>query len=111
MLATAGTDGVVRVRGARSTSAPLALPRIAAITSVALDPSGRLVAVGAGKTIRVYDARTGAPRAVLRSHPDDVTGVAFSPDGRLLASSSKDDDARVPDARTLTLWSRYCTAT
>ena len=111
VLATAGTDGVVQVRGARSTSAPLALPRIAAITSVALDPSGRLVAVGAGKTIRVYDARTGAPRAVLRSHTDDVTGVAFSPNGRLLASSSKDHDARVWEARSTACWSRYCTAT
>jgi WD40 repeat protein len=103
VVATAGTDGYVRLWDAKTGHRLLELHPPAGVTSVAVDPTGRLVAVGAGPAIYVYDARTGARRAILKGHTDTVTGLAFSPDGSQLVSSSLDHDARVWDARTLKL--------
>ena len=57
----------------------------------------RLAAANGDRTVRVWDARTGAEVAVLRGHTDLVLDVAFSPDGRRLASSSYDRTIRVWD--------------
>jgi WD40 repeat protein len=72
------------------------------LNSVALDPNGQLVAAGVADDIVVYDAHTEKPLVTLVGHTDAVTGVAFSPDGKLLASSSRDHDARVWDMKSLT---------
>ena len=63
--------------------------------AVALDPTGKLVAVGVGDDVVLVDAETGEVVDRLPGHTDLVTGVQFSPDGRLVASSSRDHDARV----------------
>lgn len=103
IVATAGSDGVVRIWDAKSGSLVRALPRVTNLAAVALDPTGRLVAAASGSSVLVYDATTGKQLTVLLGHTDAVTGVAFSPDGDRLASSSKDHDARVWDTRTLRL--------
>jgi len=100
-VATAGTDGYVRVWNASSGGRLLEVPAGTGLTSVALDPTGHLVAAGVGHNVVVYDAHTSKQLAVLAGHTDTVTGVAFSPDGKLLASSSRDHSARVWDATAL----------
>jgi WD40 repeat protein len=42
------------------------------------------------KTVQLYDAATGARRAVLRGHMDKIYHGAFSPDGRTLATAGWD---------------------
>ncbi len=62
-----------------------------AIGLYALDwsPDGALIAVGSSdKLIRVYDAATGALVDTLAGHDDLVTAVAWSADGRRLASTA-----------------------
>ena len=52
------------------------------VISVAFSPDGKVVASGSNdKTVRLWDANTGAARQTLKGHESVVTSVAFSPDG------------------------------
>jgi WD40 repeat protein len=47
------------------------------------------------KTIRLWDLVTGKPMQVFEGHTSEVTGVAFSVDGRKVLSGSADKTARL----------------
>jgi WD40 repeat protein len=76
----------------------------------ALSPDGKILAVGGdlsynndngyGK-IRLYDLETGEQIGLLTGHEDTVQGLAFSPDGKWLASGSYDNTLRVLDLSSL----------
>ena len=60
----------------------------------------RLVSCSWDKTVRVWDADTGAALHTLEGHSEGVNSVTFSPDGRRLASCSDDKTVRLWDADT-----------
>src|SRR5262249_39474460 len=64
-----------------------------------LSPDGRYLAGGDDRGTRIWNLQTGAETLSL---PTDATvlGVAFSPDGTLLATASRSGVARILDVRT-----------
>src|SRR5262245_13424889 len=59
-----------------------------AVRCVAYSPDGKTVATAAGGTVSRWDAFTGAPVGQALVHSGDVLAMAFSRDGRLLATGT-----------------------
>mmetsp|Transcript_68539 Transcript_68539/g.157458 ORF Transcript_68539/g.157458 Transcript_68539/m.157458 type:complete len:207 (-) Transcript_68539:157-777(-) len=127
-LATAGNDRLVRVWDAVTGQAMVTLAgHAAAVHSLSYSPCGAVLASGAwDRHVRVWDPEMGAALETLqghdrkrgcicqrhvlpsdacgvRGHRDRISHVAFSPDGKQLASASLDGVCKVWDTETLEL--------
>ncbi|MXQ79632.1 hypothetical protein E5288_WYG006962 [Bos mutus] len=78
-----------------------------AVASVAVDPSGRLLATGQeDSSCMLYDIRGGRMVQSYHPHSSDVRSVRFSPGAHYLLTGSYDMKIKVTDLqdRTVTLW-------
>jgi WD40 repeat protein len=68
------------------------------VNSVTFSPNGKMLASGGSNdaAIKFWNVETGKERATLKGHSDWILSVAFSPDGKTLASASSD--------KTIMLW-------
>jgi eukaryotic-like serine/threonine-protein kinase len=70
------------------------------IWALAWQPGGSLLAGGGGPSMQLWDADTGRQLRTIRAHSHVISALAWSPDGKRLASSSWDQRIRVWDADT-----------
>jgi WD40 repeat protein len=71
------------------------------VSAVAVSPDGRFIVSGSrDRTVKVWDAQSGALLRSLKGHTDFVSAVAVSPDGRFIVSGSWDRTVKVWDAQS-----------
>jgi len=95
LIATASADAVVRLW---DTDSGQCRSKIAGFEqgaeALAFHPEGHLLAIGGiDGLLRLLDLKSGS-RALLEGHQDEITALAFTPDG-LLISASRDGTARL----------------
>jgi WD40 repeat protein/energy-coupling factor transporter ATP-binding protein EcfA2 len=96
-----GSARIWRVRDGSPLGSPLTFDD--PVRSVIFPPVGALLAVAAGKSVRLWDLATGkAVGAAFSGHTDDVLAIAFTNDGRTMATGSVDKRVRFwqVDSRT-----------
>jgi WD40 repeat protein len=64
---------------------------------VAFSPDNKLLALGSGNKIRLWDPATGQLLQILNLHSSTVFSIAFSPDSKLLASGSTNNKIQLWD--------------
>src|SRR5262249_30811744 len=99
-LASGGWDKKVRVWDVLTGQELLRVEGLDFVNAIALAPDGRTVAAATGWAngeVRLLDARTGKALLRLRGHASYAGALAFSPDGKTLASGQRDTTALVWD--------------
>jgi len=108
--ASGADDGQVRIYGLGGASGAVQCPgHTGCVSQAVFDPSGRWLATASGaqwsleapsdRTVRVWEARTGEPVAVL-GHCGQIRHIEWSPSGDRLLSASEDGEARLHEAGT-----------
>lgn len=100
-LISASEDGQIRVWNLNDGSVEKVLTGHRDQQALAVSPDGAILASGgSGRgayAIQLTDLRTLRPITILKQHQGSVTALAFTPDGKFLASAAKDGQVKLWD--------------
>lgn len=68
--------------------------------SIALCPGNNIIAFDSSNNVELYDFSLRQPLKTLKGHIKPINTVAFSPDGKILVSGSKDGQVRICEWQT-----------
>jgi WD40 repeat protein/serine/threonine protein kinase len=93
-------DSTVLVKDAATGRLIQTLPASIRTFCVAFEPDGRRLAATSGKNAKIWDLPSGQLALSLKGHTTEVLSVAFSTDGRLVATGSSDQTAKIWNGTT-----------
>ena len=94
-IATVGGDRTLRVRNLQTDSDHLVRTDPEPMTSVAISPNCRLVAVGAGKLTKLFNMENGMLLHMSNNSSCGVKDIEFSADGQAIYMANSYDQVRI----------------
>ena len=102
-IAAASQDGIVRIYDSATVKILIEFnTNLGGIQQIAFSPEGNRLAIANDKGDVIYDAITGEIILTLAGHGDSIrsSGIAFSPDGKRIATSGNDATIKIWDSET-----------
>jgi WD40 repeat protein len=91
-MVSGGQDNTVKLWDVETGKIKRTLGHTRSVLSIALSPDGRTLASTGShdKTVQLWDTETGALISTLTGHGDLLDSLAFSRDGKTIASGDRD---------------------
>lgn len=99
-ILTASADKTARIWDAEKGKELFTLEHQYRVSCTVFSPDGKLIVTASNCTARIWDAKDGKLLHALEGHKAIIDAVAFSPDGKHIATASSDSTAQIWEAET-----------